>query len=121
MFRRSTRLAQLIFKEHARKLDFNQCSGRQMAAALRRMEARYANRTSDVPVVLIGHSKIFHRQNEGHLRRFLDYVVSRPDSYGFATFGAFDLDAWRARVTSGSGSEERAAVAPSMIEGRGEA
>jgi peptidoglycan/xylan/chitin deacetylase (PgdA/CDA1 family) len=117
--RRGTRLAQLIFEEHARKLDFNQCSGRQMAAALRRAEARFAQRTNDVPIVLIGHSKLFHRQNEGHLRTFLDYVASRPDCYGFSTFGAFDLDAVRARVPSGSGSVERPAVALSTVDGRG--
>jgi hypothetical protein len=105
---KGARLARLIFKEHARKLDFNQCSGRQMVASLRSMEARYASRTRDVPVVLIGHSKLFHRQNEGQLRTFLDYVARRPDCFGFSTFGAFDLAAYRTRV-----------VAPSAIDRRG--
>jgi hypothetical protein len=113
-----SRLARLL-GEHARKLDFNQCSGRQMTATLRRADERHADRTSDVPIVLIGHSKLFHRQNEGHLRTFLEHVVSRPDAYGFSTFGAFDLDAFRARVPSGSGNEERRAVALATAEGRG--
>ena len=90
-----------------------------MAATLRRAEARYAKRTSDVPIVLIGHSKLFHRQNEAHLKTFLDYVASRPDCYGFSTFGAFDLDAVRARVPFGSGGVERPAAALSMVDGRG--
>ena len=113
------RLARLLLGEHARKLDFNQCSGRQMAATLRRADERYASRTNDVPVVLIGHSKLFHRQNEGHLRTFLEHVVSRPDAYGFSTFGAFDLDAYRARVPSRSGNEPRRAVALATADGRG--
>jgi hypothetical protein len=90
-----------------------------MTATLRRADERHADRTSDVPIVLIGHSKLFHRQNEGHLRTFLEHVVSRPDAYGFSTFGAFDLDAFRARVPSGSGNEERRAVALATAEGRG--
>lgn len=116
-----SRLARLLFDEHARKLDFNQCSGRQMAATLRRADERHARRMNDVPVVLIGHSKLFHRQNEGHLRTFLEYVASRPDAYGFSTFGAFDPDAFRARVPTGSEEQGRRPVALATGDGRGRA
>jgi hypothetical protein len=112
------RLARLLLEEHARKLDFNQCSGRQMADTLRRAERTYAKRTRDVPIVLIGHSKLFHRQNEAHLRTFLEHVVSRPDAYGFATFGDFDLEAWRARGPAGE-TRERRPAALAAAGGRG--
>jgi hypothetical protein len=92
--RRAGQIAAL-FKKHALKLDFNQCSGRQMIAAIRRAEVRHADRQTDLPIVLIGHSKLFNKFNEGQLRPFLKYVGSRPDLYGFSTFDAFDVERFR--------------------------
>jgi len=95
LLRKGAGLAGVLFRSRALKLDFNQCSGRQMIAALHRLAARHAGMRSDLPVVLMGHSKIFTRHNEGQLRRFLRYVASRPDLYGFATFDRIDVEAFR--------------------------
>jgi hypothetical protein len=84
-----------LFHKHAWKLDFNQCSGSQMVSALRRARARHADRIMDLPIVLIGHSKLFNAFNAGQLRTFLRYVASRPDDFGFGTFGDFDLERFR--------------------------
>ena len=95
LLRRAAGLMGALFENHALKLDFNQCSGRQMVAALRRAAARHADRQSDLPIVLIGHSKLFTRHNEGQLRKCLRYVVSRSDLYGFSTFDGFDVETFR--------------------------
>jgi len=95
LLRRGTGLIMGFFKKHALKLDFNQCSGRQMIAALRRAEARLADRQTDLPIVLIGHSKLFNKFNQGQLRTFLKYVVSRPDLFGFSTFDGFEVEEFR--------------------------
>jgi hypothetical protein len=79
----------LVFKKHAWKADFNQCTGRQLIGALRRAEARYASHGADLPFILIGHSKLFTRANERSLRPFLRYVSSQPARMGFGTFRDF--------------------------------
>ncbi len=84
-----------LFRRHALKLDFNQCSAGQMIAALKRAKARHASQTVDLPVVLIGHSKLFNKFNEGQLRSFLAFVASRPVDFGFASFDGFDLQSLR--------------------------
>ena len=83
-------LRRLFFEKHAWKLDFNQCSGRQLIAAARRIEQRYGNATEDLPVVLIGHSKIFTGVNERSLEPFLRFVASKRQSFAFGTFRDFD-------------------------------
>ena len=82
------RLSTLTGK-HAWKADFNQCTGRQLIGALKRAEARYAGMASDLPFVLIGHSKLFTEANERSLRPFLDFVAGEQQRFGFATFGDF--------------------------------
>jgi hypothetical protein len=95
LFRKGAGAITKLFQKHALKLDFNQCSGRQMVAALDRADARYAGRQTDLPIVLIGHSKLMNAFNEGQIRTFLKYVSSRPDRFGFATFGDFELERFR--------------------------
>jgi hypothetical protein len=78
-------LAALIGR-HAWKLDFNQCSGRQLIAGLERVSKRYDAPDRRLPVVLIGHSKSYTRLNERLLEPFLEHVADRPDRFQFATF-----------------------------------
>jgi hypothetical protein len=82
----------LLTRKHAWKADFNQCTGRQLIRALQRAEARYAWMASDLPFVLIGHSKLFTPANERSLRPFLEFVVRENTRFGFATFNDFRPD-----------------------------
>jgi len=86
---RILRAVRLALGRHAWKADFNQCSGRQLVAALQRAEARYGSPTSRLPFVLIGHSKLFTRHNEKSLAPFLAFVADRKDRFGFGTFHDF--------------------------------
>ena len=70
---------------HAWKLDFNQCSGRQLIAGIGRAERAAGVGPRSVPLVLIGHSKLFTRFNERRLEPFLAYVAAHPDRFRFAT------------------------------------
>ncbi len=89
-----------LFRKHAWKLDFNQCSGRQMISALERARARYGALGMSLPIVLIGHSKLFNRFNAAELGPFLAWVASRPADFGFGTFDRFDLPQYRRRVAA---------------------
>ena len=71
---------------HAWKLDFNQCSGRQLVAGLERVAQRHDAPGRTLPVVLIGHSKTYNALNERTLEPFLAHVAARPDRFAFATF-----------------------------------
>jgi hypothetical protein len=97
VLRKGTKMLSLLSRRHALKLDFNQCSGSQMIAALKRAKAGYGGLHGEVPVVLIGHSKLFNAFNERQLRKFLAYVVSHPADFGFATFDGFNLEGFRSR------------------------
>jgi len=79
-----------LLGRHPWKADFNQCTGRQLIAALQRAEAQQESAETDLPFVLIGHSKLFTRENEHDLRGFLSFVASHPTRFGFATFKQFD-------------------------------
>lgn len=85
-----------LLRRHAWKLDFNQCTGIQLRAALQRAERRASSAACALPVVLIGHSKLFTAWNERSLRSFLEFVAGHQDRFIFATFGAVDLQAIRA-------------------------
>ncbi len=81
------RLTRVLGQPQAWKLDFNQCSGKQLIRALQRIEAKAAGLPFDLPVVLIGHSKTFTAVNALSLRPFLRYVAGHPHRYAFATLG----------------------------------
>ncbi len=87
---RAVRLRDLLLAKHPWKLDFNQCSGRQLVAALRRIEERHAAAEGVLPVVLIGHSKTFTALNEAMLEPFLRFVAQHRDRFGFGTFRDFE-------------------------------
>lgn len=81
-----------LTRQHAWKADFNQCSGRQLIRSLERAETKYARNETELPFVLIGHSKLFSRLNELSLRPFLEYVAKHPNRFGFGRFAEFQLD-----------------------------
>lgn len=89
--RKATPKTGWLQRKHAWKADFNQCSGRQLIAALKRAEKEFGSKGGDLPFVLIGHSKLFTGLNEWSLRPFLAYVANNPDRYGFGKFSDFDL------------------------------
>jgi hypothetical protein len=82
------------------KMDFNQCTGKQLVAGLERVEARYGHPDAPLPFVLIGHSKTFTRHNERSLRPFLEFVARHPDRFSFGTFRDFDPERYRQPVAA---------------------
>jgi hypothetical protein len=87
--------AKMLVQQHAWKMDFNQCTGKQLIEGLRRVESRYGHREDPLPFVLIGHSKTFTRHNERSLRPFLEFVAEHPDRFGWGTFADFDPERYR--------------------------
>jgi hypothetical protein len=81
-------------KKRPWKLDFNQCSARQLIETCEALKTRYGAAPVDVPVVLIGHSKLYTRRNQNDLERFLDYIARRA-GFSFGLFSDFELDAYR--------------------------
>jgi hypothetical protein len=76
----------ILMQRHAWKADFNQCTGRQLIAALKRALHKNPGANGKLPFVLIGHSKQFNRANERNLSPFLEYVDSNPKHFRFGTF-----------------------------------
>lgn len=73
------------------KADFNQCTGRQLIAAIDRASNKFARPNEPLPFVLIGHSKLFSRFNEWSLRPFLAHVRQYSDRFLFGKFTDFPL------------------------------
>ncbi len=88
----------LLAKKHAWKMDFNQCSGKQLVGALKRISKKYGHLDQKLPVVLIGHSKIFTKSNAKSLERYLDFIQRNPAQYDFGVFGDFDLDSFKTPI-----------------------
>ena len=82
------------------KVDFNQCTGRQLIRALQRVEARYGHPSVPLPFVLIGHSKTFTAHNERSLRPFLEFVRDNPARFSFGTFADFEPESYREPVAA---------------------
>jgi len=89
-----------LVRQHPWKMDFNQCTGKQLIDGLRRVEARYGHPQQPLPIVLIGHSKTFTRHNERSLRSFLEFVRSHPTRFSFGTFGDFEPEQFRAATAA---------------------
>jgi hypothetical protein len=79
------------FRPHAWKADFNQCTGRQLIAAINRAAAEHDRDECELPFVLIGHSKLFTYQNERSLKPFLQFIAARPETLRFATFREWSM------------------------------
>jgi hypothetical protein len=93
-----------LWQRHAWKADFNQCSGRQLVAALERAERRYGDDDARLPFVMIGHSKLFSRVNTWTLRRFLAHVAARPARFEFGTFADFPKAGANVRLLGARGA-----------------
>ncbi len=78
-----------LWRKHAWKADFNQCSGRQLIHALVRAETQHGATTGSLPFVMIGHSKLFSRFNQRSLQPFLSFVSRHQESFGFGVFREF--------------------------------
>ena len=85
------KISSLLFEKHARKMDFNQCTGNQMVNILKSIDKQYSHEDHFIPVVSIGHSKIFTKMNERSIEGFLKYIVENPEKYCFGTFKDFHL------------------------------
>lgn len=90
-----------VLRRHALKMDFNQCSGRQLADGVQRAERRCAGLGLAVPFVVFGHSRTFTSANERSLAPFLRLVAENPTRFRFGRFEDLDLEQyrrfWRAR------------------------
>lgn len=85
----------LLTQKHALKMDFNQCSGGHLIRILKGIDQKYGHMNMALPVVLIGHSKLYTRFNASSLEPFLKFISNSQDKYFFATFNDFDLDQYR--------------------------
>jgi hypothetical protein len=83
------RRAHWLWRKHAWKADFNQCSGRQLIRAVERAERTHKHKGTVLPFVLIGHSKLFTRFNEWSLMPFLSHISNSPRKFGFSLFREF--------------------------------
>jgi hypothetical protein len=79
--------------KHAWKADFNQCTGRQLIGALERAACTYCESETDLPFVLIGHSKLYSRLNQWSIGTLLEHVARNPAKYRFGRFRDIDLAA----------------------------
>jgi hypothetical protein len=85
----ATRLLKLLFGRHSWKADFNQCSGRQLVAALERARQAHDRTGALLPFVTIGHSKTYGRYNEATLEPFLAFVADRSGDFRFSLYSDF--------------------------------
>jgi hypothetical protein len=84
-----------LFGKHAWKMDFNQCTGKQLIDGLKRAEIKYKHMNIDLPFVLIGHSKLFTKRNEMTLKPFLRFVSENSNRFNFGTFKDIILENFR--------------------------
>jgi hypothetical protein len=82
----------MISQKHPWKLDFNQATGKQMIQALKRIEKQYCHINHDLPIVSIGHSKLFNKYNEFCLEPLLKFISKNKHNYTFSTFNEIDIE-----------------------------
>ena len=68
-----------FFRKSPWKMDFNQATGEQLVAAMKRIMSLDIKDRDTVDVVLIGHSKSFLHYNERSFTKFLKWVATRPE------------------------------------------
>ncbi len=90
-WRSAMRPIRSLFTKHSWKLDFNQCTGQQLIGGMLRAESKSSQARCEVPLVLIGHSKLFTSTNARSLRGFLRFVQAHPDRFTFGRFDDVDL------------------------------
>jgi hypothetical protein len=80
-----------FLQRHAWKADFNQCGGKQLINALDRA-SRVHDPCNDkmLPFILIGHPKLFTKQNERSLAKFLEHCAGNGNQFTFDTLQGID-------------------------------
>lgn len=68
-----------FFRKSPWKMDFNQATGRQLIAAMKRIMSVKVKDRDTIDVVLIGHSKSFLKYNEIGFTKFLEWVAVQKD------------------------------------------
>ena len=68
-----------FFRKSPWKMDFNQATGRQLIAAMKRILSLRIKDRNTIDVVLIGHSKSFLKYNEIGLAKFLEWVTAQKN------------------------------------------
>ena len=91
---RIKRMVSFVISKHPRKLDFNQLSSKQQVTELRKIQKKYSGFELEVPIVFIGHSKTFIKQNERILKKVLNYVKEQSD-FSYVLYGDLKLETYR--------------------------
>ena len=68
-----------LFRKSPWKMDFNQATGRQLIAAMKRIMSLRINDRDSIDVVFIGHSKSFLKYNEIGFTKFLEWVTAQKE------------------------------------------
>ena len=93
------RVLPAVTKKRPWKLDFNQCTAQQIIRACESIRDEYSGSSVDIPIVLIGHSKLYTHRNERDLERLLAWA-NKAEGFAFGVFGEFDLEAYRSFTTT---------------------
>ena len=67
-------------------MDVNLCTGKQLIKQLIQIENKYRDYGSDIPLILMGHSKSFNYINQVEIKKFLKFSQRRPSKYSFELF-----------------------------------
>ena len=86
--------SKISFNKYPFKMDYNQCTGKQLINGLLNAEKKCSKTNVDIPFVIIGHSKTFTRYNELQLKSFLKFVKDNPDRFKFSLFSELDLSTY---------------------------
>lgn len=81
----------LLTQKYAWKMDFNKCTGKQLIKSIEKINKKYRNSEYNIPLVLIGHSKLFNAINERSLKPFLEFIAENNSDYSFGTFKTIDI------------------------------
>ena len=88
------KVSKIPFNKYSFKMDYNQCTGKQLINGLLNAEKKCSKTNIDIPFVIIGHSKTFTRYNELQLKSFLKFVKDNPDRFKFSLFSDLDLSTY---------------------------
>lgn len=88
------KVSKIPFNKYSFKMDYNQCTGKQLINGLLNAEKKCSKTNIDIPFVIIGHSKTFTRYNESQLKSFLKFVKDNPDRFKFSLFSDLDLSTY---------------------------
>jgi len=91
-------LLPMLTKKHPRKMDFNKCTGKQLIESIEKINKKYRNSGNYIPLVMIGHSKLFNKINEKALEPFLEFVAENNSDYSFGTFKSIDMEYYKGKM-----------------------